>query len=392
MHLPLLLLFGFLVLQASWIIHWRRSRHAQRTKRVLVGLHLLFSAAAPVILFFIVSARAAGPFITALVIRPTFAWQFFWLLASVVSLPIVAGRGMVWLVARFRKVEAKPTAPPATPSLTRRRVLQGAVLSGASAAVYGLARTVAAPEVTRLTLPFAELDQRLEGLRILHLSDIHFGFYVAEEEVARVIELCRPLSPDLAVVTGDLVDHNPRYAIALARHFGALQVPLGWHAIVGNHDIYTGADAITEIMRSAGIDMLRNQHLDFAARGLPLLLCGTDDSGDGWTGSGGPIDLAGAMRGAPADRFNVLLAHRPTGFDQALGKNIALTLAGHTHGGQLSLPFGGPGLAHLTYQRPRGHYVEGSQHLYVSRGLGSVGLPFRLNSPPEITLITLARG
>jgi uncharacterized protein len=391
MLFSLLATFGFLVVQALWILHWRRSHLSPRAKHLLVGLHLLFAAPVPLILYLVVTARTAGPLVSALVLRPTFAWHFSWLLASIVWGIAFGARLAGRRLARLRHCETTPSTASANPSIPRRVVLFGALAVGASTAAYALARTVAAPEVTRLTLPFPALPRELVGLRLLHLSDLHLGFYVAEEEVARVLEICRPLSPDLAVITGDLVDHHPRYALSLGRHLATLKVPLGWHATIGNHDIYTGPDEIAETLRRAGVDMLRDQHLDLAPHGLPLLLVGTDDPGKSWMSSGGPINLGKAMRGAPPGRFTVLLAHRPTAFDQVLGQDVALTLAGHTHGGQLSLPFEGPGLAHLTYRRPRGHYVEGRQHRYVSRGIGSVGLPFRLNSPPEVTLITLAR-
>lgn len=373
------------------LLCWRLAKYTKprsTRRKLLIAAFVLMNLPWPYAAWLVSNAQLSAPLVAAWIIRPFFAWQFGGFLVTAVWLIADAVRLFWRMVFRLFSKEPPPPKPKIYPS-RRHFIVKGAFTMAASAGVYGLAKTTAPPSVTKISIPIPGLARELAGLRVLQLSDIHLGFWVAEEEVGQVIEISRMLDPDIALVTGDLVDHNPDYAKTLANLMHGMKPRLGWYSTIGNHDIYAGADRITEIMRQNGLPMLRNQHVDLMPQGLPLVIVGTDDPGTSWATSGGPIHLNRAQHGAPKERLKILMAHRPTAWDQVLGRNIALTLVGHTHGGQLSLPFGGPGLAHLTYKRPRGHYVQGDQHLYVSRGIGSVGLPFRLNSPPEITIFEL---
>ena len=158
--------------------------------------------------------------------------------------------------------------------------------------------------------------------------------------------------------------------------------------VIGNHDIYTGADQVTAALESHGASVLRNRHHVFTGQGLPLALAGVDDPGRQWTGSGGILPVDKAIKGLSPEVMPILLVHRPTGFDQARAHGIPLTLCGHTHGGQFAAPHG-PNLADLAYKYTHGLYEESGCQVHVSAGIGAVGLPFRLGVPAEIGLLRL---
>ncbi len=222
---------------------------------------------------------------------------------------------------------------------------------------------------------------------MVHLSDLHVGLFTPPDYIPEIFSITRDLKPDLVVITGDLIDHNPSFSKALTRYMYLLsKVPLGVFAIIGNHDIYTGAEIVTRAVQDGGIKMLRNRYHSFTNHGLPLALVGVDDPGRSWTGPGGQIRLDLATAGLAPDLFPVLLTHRPTGFDEARANRIPLTLCGHTHGGQFGLP-GGPNLADLAYNFTHGLYEKKGDLLHVSAGTGNVGLPFRLGVPSEIALL-----
>ena len=125
-------------------------------------------------------------------------------------------------------------------------------------------------------------------------------------------------------------------------------------------------------------------------KGADLVVAGKDDSGIGWTkGDGWEDRIAGILKTSPKGLPIIWMGHRPTSFDKTKNLPVALTLSGHTHGGQLRLPFHGPGLADIKYKHAMGFYEENGHMLYVSRGTGTVGWPFRIACPEEITLFIL---
>lgn len=273
--------------------------------------------------------------------------------------------------------------------LLGRALTAGALGSIAAGVSWGLVRAGRPPRVVRHDLALPGLPSALAGLTVAHLTDLHAGPWIGTEELARALEITRDLGPDLVLFTGDLVDVSPRFCVLLTRHLPLLsRVPLGVYGVTGNHDVYTGADAVVSAMESAGMIMLRDRNVSLASRGAPLSLVGVDDTGRSWMSSGGAPSLGRAMRGLPEGEMPLLLAHRPTAFIDARRAGIPLTLCGHTHGGQFGVP-GGPNLADIAYQHTHGVYRHGEHHLHVCAGIGAVGLPFRLGVPAEIGLLRL---
>ncbi|MFN6963519.1 MAG: metallophosphoesterase [Pyrinomonadaceae bacterium] len=229
----------------------------------------------------------------------------------------------------------------------------------------------------------ARLPKRLDGLRIIHLSDIHHSPFTPLEHIERAVRVANRLKPDVFVLTGDYVSHEPEYIAPVARVLGGLRSPLGTFACLGNHDHWTDAQIVTDEFRSAGINVLINEGLRIeAAPGAGFWLAGVDDYMVGKT------DLASALKGSYPDEMKLLLAHNPIIFRQAVRRGVDLMLSGHTHGGQVKLRDASRKLLPRRRLTAGLHERKGSQ-IYITRGIGTVVLPVRYQCPPEISLLQL---
>ncbi len=246
---------------------------------------------------------------------------------------------------------------------------------------------------TELRVPVGGLPRSAEGLRIVHLTDLHIGNRLQGEALSRLVARANALEPDLIALTGDLFDFDPRYVDDGARRLGGLRARLGVFAVLGNHDVYTGAERVAAgLARHApGIRLLRDtwQRLSTPE---PLTIAGVDDPGVDWTRRGVELEaLDRVAAGIPDDGPAILLVHRPEAFPQAARLGFALVLAGHTHGGQLALPGGRINFARFITRFDRGLYVENGATLYVNRGAGFAGPALRVNCPREIAVLELVR-
>jgi predicted MPP superfamily phosphohydrolase len=250
-------------------------------------------------------------------------------------------------------------------------------------------------EVERLDLPLRGLPDALAGLRIAQISDLHIGMQLRAPLLRRLIARVNALEADVIVITGDIFDFDPRYIEEGCRELAALEARHGVYAVLGNHDVYTGADAVARGLESwTSVRLLRNAWARIEAEGGAIALAGVEDPGHGWNERDSTHDALERLAGEiPADLARVLLIHRPSWFAQAARLGFPLALAGHTHGGQIALP--GPGLHHnvsrLISRWTRGLFrdPETGAFLYVNRGLGVAGPPVRLNCSREISLLRL---
>jgi predicted MPP superfamily phosphohydrolase len=297
--------------------------------------------------------------------------------------------------------------PQALPKkLTRRDFLRqagaGGLVTVAAVSGYGLLRQSVSPNVARKTLKFQNLPPELSGFKICQISDIHLGMWQTQAEMARAFEKAAEEKPDLVVLTGDLVDQDPKNSLLFYEPLGAFDgVPHGVYAILGNHDHYTGASEVAMLL-GRRINMLVQKRA--LLKNAPVTIVGLDDPGSRGSFLGArwkrenldkdPDVLSfNGVLGPPFRQgdFNLLLNHRPEGYRQASGEGFNLYLAGHTHGGQYQVPFFKDlNLAAIFYRYSSGVYSDHPCYLNVSRGLGSVGLPFRVVAWPEMDLITLA--
>ncbi|MGI9592676.1 MAG: metallophosphoesterase, partial [Myxococcota bacterium] len=209
----------------------------------------------------------------------------------------------------------------------------------------------------------------------------------------RRIEQVNAVDADLIVLTGDIFDFDPAYVEDGTRRLGALRARYGVYAILGNHDVYTGAELVADAVRrnAPSLRLLRDEILALPLP-APLYLAGSEDPGRDWTARDVRLpSLAGLAAQRPDDGPTLLLVHRPELFAHAAERVFPLVLAGHTHVGRLALPTPGGryNLACVVSPLTRGLYRRGGSALYVNRGLGLGGPAVRVNCAREIASIEL---
>jgi len=231
------------------------------------------------------------------------------------------------------------------------------------------------------------LPSAFHGLRIVQISDIHHGLFLPEEWLSQAVQQANWLKPDIIALTGDFVTYSRRNIGPAAELLGRLRARYGVFAVLGNHDFRVDADAITQALRRHRIDVLRNRHVTVWFGGESIYLAGVDDYGYG-------ADLRRAMRGVPRETATILLAHNPRVIHLASRHNVSLVLSGHTHGGQVNLPLLGTvyGRSPERLRYKIGWDRMGATQIYVSRGIGTIVLPWRLRCPAEITHLELLQG
>jgi predicted MPP superfamily phosphohydrolase len=291
-----------------------------------------------------------------------------------------------WVAAACFAILAAAIAPFATLFALPWRPVAIAAL--AIAGVLGVGAVWRRPRVVRVELAFPDLPAAFDGYRIAQLSDVHCGPFAPEARVASWCRRASGLGADLVAVTGDLIASGPSHVEAVARALGGLRAPDGVVACMGNHDYFGAGEPLVRALEHHGLHVLRNR-TEVVRRGeAALAIAGVDDT---WTGR---AELARAIDGRPADAFPILLAHDPDLFPEAARLGVRLTLSGHTHGGQVGVPFLARrwNMARLVTRFTAGLYRLGPSALYVNRGVGTSGPPIRVGVAAEITLFTLHSG
>jgi predicted MPP superfamily phosphohydrolase len=268
--------------------------------------------------------------------------------------------------------------------MTRRTALKGLAVTTIGAvtggSVYGVAYERHHIGVTEAALPMAKLPPALDGLRIGFLTDIHHSRMVPAADVVRAVDLLHATKPDLTVLGGDYVTFGEReFVDPVAELLAPLQAPHGVFAILGNHDPDRRMRAA---LARQHIEVLRDARTRLELRGTVLDLAGVRF----WTRQ--PSEIADVLRGASPT--TLLLAHDPRRLVEAAELNIPGVLSGHTHGGQVVLP-GVGALAKRRFPVLAGLGSRNATSIFVSRGIGTVYVPVRINCPPEVAVVTLTR-
>lgn len=391
MTLFLLLFLVFFGLQ--WL-HWRFLRHLlpERVHPYLPWALVLLHV--PLVCYMGLRFGGFGTHDLGSWLQPLARGAFYFQALTILNL--IGGFGTE---ALYRLTHRKRTA--GTLELpSRRAFLQGAATAGMGAVAvgsgFGWAQAYGDPLIARHDLYWPDLPPGLDGLRILQLSDLHAGPLVGNRMLERWREAAQREQAELAVITGDVVDSLPEEVDGFVKAFTGFPAPMGRYAVLGNHDYFTDPGPIWEGLEAAGFRCLENAQHTLTREGSLLSLIGLQDPqalNGRWRGvrfgPGPRPDLA--MKGVPEGGFRLCLAHRPGLWRLARRSGAHLTLAGHTHGGQVNLI---PGLnfARMLGPYTEGLFEEGGQRLFVSRGLGVVGVPMRVAAPPEIVVITLRRG
>jgi hypothetical protein len=253
--------------------------------------------------------------------------------------------------------------------------------------VYGYTRGARRRVVATVTVPVDGLPAALEGLRIAHVSDLHLGPLMRRDLLRRAFAEVTALAPDLVCVTGDIVDGPATDLASWVPELRAIDAPGGVYAILGNHDRRTGADRVaTALARWTSWRVLRDEVATIEHAGTRLHLVGLEDRRRPFA-----AHLPALLARVPAGEPAIVLGHKPEVFHAAARAGVALTLAGHTHGGQVAVPgFPQLNVARVLLSRlDAGWFQHGRSLLHVSRGLGMSGQPLRVGVPAEITIITL---
>ena len=255
-----------------------------------------------------------------------------------------------------------------------------------AAATYAGLVEPRAYELTETDIFIRDLPPAFDGFRIAQLSDLHYSPIVPHTDVRRVVALAQSTGADLIALTGDYTTARASYVWPCAETLATLHAPAGVWAVLGNHDHYTDAELTARALRRARIEVLDNAHTVITRGGESLQLVGVDD----W--SWGKSDWERALRGVDASRPTILLSHQPAVLDLPQTEHVSLILSGHTHGGQVRLPFVGAPVRFVNeFKYLRGHYRRAATQLYVSRGTGAVGLPVRFGARPEVAVLRLRR-
>jgi predicted MPP superfamily phosphohydrolase len=244
--------------------------------------------------------------------------------------------------------------------------------------------------VREIDIPLPDLPQDLEGLRLLHLSDIHLSAFLSEAELARVIDASNELHAHVAFMTGDLISgpHDP--LDACIRQLARVKSDAGMFGCMGNHERYVHAEEYTECTAARlGIHFLRRQARQLRFGGTVLNIAGSDFE----RSRNRAHYLAGMERLVQPGAVNLLLQHSPDVFPAAAAKGYNLLLAGHTHGGQVTVEILDQSINPARFFTPYvyGLYRKGSSAAYVTRGIGTIGIPTRIGAPPEISLLRLRK-
>ena len=277
--------------------------------------------------------------------------------------------------------------------ISRRHLLIGTAAAAAGLALYSGEIARHEIEITTHTVSLAHLHDAFRGFRIVQISDLHLDEYTEPFFLERIVRHVNSLSPDLVLLTGDFVTRGAftfvdiNHAVNRCAEICSQIACPERFAVLGNHDVQVGSALVIDALNANRIPVLVNQHIPIERNGGRLWICGVDDP----FVSIPHLDLA--IPPTP-DGPVILMAHEPDYADKVIhhprGGLVDLMLSGHTHGGQIQAPFLGP----LVLPPGGKNYAEGfftlqQMQLYVNRGIGTVGLPFRLNCPPEITVFTL---
>jgi predicted MPP superfamily phosphohydrolase len=254
--------------------------------------------------------------------------------------------------------------------------------------LWGYAEAMRVPRVRRVDVTVARLGAGLDGVRVVLLTDTHYGPIDRARWSARVVETVNGLDADIVCHTGDIADGSVSQRLAQAAPLGDVRASLARTYVTGNHEYFGEAQGWLDHMRSLGWEPLHNRHVVLERDGARLVVAGVDDRTAASSGHPGHrADHAAALAGADPDLPVLLLAHQPRQIDAAVEHGVDLQISGHTHGGQI-WPF--HLLVRLDQPSVRGlrRFGERTQ-LYTSRGTGFWGPPLRIFAPSEITVLTL---
>src|SRR5438874_1651409 len=381
------------------IFWWAISGRIAKATFARIGV-TIFALAQLAGLIWLLTQRFAHAESTALFSKFAMASVFIWhmillpllLLLAIALSPILAMVALIRIARRLRN--SNPASVDANGALSRRQFL-GVALAAAPPLFNLSFATIAMRQldqfrVRRFVLPIVGLPSDLHGLTITQISDMHVGRFTSGRILHEVVRVVNELRADLVLLTGDLINDaiaDLDHGLDLVR---SMQASHGVYLIEGNHDLIENGPEFERRVKHSGIPFLLDESVVIAVRGTPLQLLGLS-----WTRARENRDMAIAdavrqlLNQRQPETFPILLAHHPHAFDAAAAASLPLTLAGHTHGGQLMLNEQcgfGPAL----FRYWSGLYSKGASKLVVSNGVGN-WFPLRVRAPAELVHLTLRR-
>lgn len=313
-------------------------------------------------------------------------------LGAVVFTWLVLSTASYLLYCIFRYVAQRLSPPPFNPARRHLMNAAGGTLVASPMLVLGYGSLVQRTNfhVRERDISLAGLPHDLDGLRLLQISDIHLSVFLSESELARVIDAANETRAHLALVTGDLISSSGDPLDACLRQLSRLRTDAGTFGCMGNHERYASAEAYTtEHGARLGMRFLRQQAAPLRFGGSVLNLAGVDYQ----EFRKRKQYLHGADRLIAPGATNVLLSHNPDVFPVAARQGYNLMLSGHTHGGQVTVEILDQSINPARFFTPYvyGLYSQGAARAYVTRGIGTIGIPVRLGAPPEITVLRLRK-
>jgi len=265
-----------------------------------------------------------------------------------------------------------------------KRTLWAGLGVGVAAAGYPVVETRRL-RITRRTVDVPRLPEPFSGMTVAILADIHHGPLVGLGFVRRIVRETNGLAPDVIALVGDYVYRGRRYIEPCGAELARLRARLGVCSVLGNHDHWDGAAEVRSALADANIRRLDNDGVWLEKDGARLRVCGV---GDLWEDE---QDLDAALGDCRDDETALLLCHNPDYVEGLRDRRVGLVLCGHTHGGQVSIPFVGPPIVPSRYGKKYAAGLVRTPHtqVYVSRGLGTISVPVRFNCRPEIVFLTL---
>lgn len=402
LYVTLFILFGqtYLFVRLRSYIK-KQTRFPSWTNKAVIAVFLLFNLPLIVIYssFWRLTQMSEN---VILLLTPFFIWHIATLFIFIVlgilgllKLPFVLTlkTAMLHPSIKTKVSEMKETSRFQKFNTTRRSFLQKGIIGlsaysfvGATAGAVGKGDY----EITRKTLTIPNLPEEFKGFTIGMMSDIHSSIFMNKEDMDEYITAMNGLKTDLVVVTGDMVNSQVDEVYPFAEAFSNLKAEYGVYGCLGNHDFFTkNVELVAQKIDDCGVKLLRNDAVQIKKGNSYFNLVGVDDIGR----NADPNDyMTKALAFAKNEQPKILLCHKPYYFQQAKDLGIDLTLSGHTHGGQIvfgrveKTPIS---LAALASKYVSGLYTMDNSYLYVNDGIGYTGIPFRINCPAELTVLTL---
>lgn len=402
------LVVSSLVLIVQWYLYRRSSSFLITTERstrwgvrALSVLFLLFNSPLVVLLFYRVSFTEFSPLFLYCAVFPFYVWHgatfFIFLVLGVLRILQLP----VDLLLRFGKAN-QPLHQKLTTmrsvaifrefDRTRRAFLRSSAVLLSGYSFVGATRGIIDRndyDIVERAVHIADLPDEFKGFTIGLMSDIHSSVFMTKPEMDDYVVALNGLKTDIIFVPGDFVNSQTEEVYPFAEAFSALRAPYGVFGCLGNHDYFADVDVVAREVDGCGVKLLRNDSVTIRKGSSSINVLGIDDipmNGKAET------YLERALATVRDTSPKILLCHKPYFLETIAARNIDLTLAGHTHGGQVV--FARIGNSYITPASLFSKYVWGlykfnQSQMYVTRGIGTIGVPFRINCPPEITKITL---